>query len=124
MPDTRPVQGGGRVLPAEGWNEKGTLALEPVPPRPKIPCRKERCRGDTTGEGGERKNTTRYRGLTQADPGTVGRKEAILKKPGRLPKEDSGPTSEDRTTPQGDPRTSQDGGRMRIQPRKVEERGG
>ena len=47
----------------EGRNEKGTLALAPVPPRPEILCWKERRRGDTTGEGGERKNTTRCRGL-------------------------------------------------------------
>jgi len=124
VPDTRPIQGGRRVLPAKGRNKEGPLTLAPVPPRPKVPRRKERRRGDTTGEGGERKNTTQYRGLTQADPGTVGRKGAIPKKRGRLPKEDSGPTSEDRMTPRGDPRTSQDGGRIRIQPRKVEERGG
>jgi len=58
VPDTRPVQSGRRVLPTEGRNKKGTLAVAPVPPRPEIPCRKERRRGDTTGEGGERKNTT------------------------------------------------------------------
>jgi len=124
VPDTRPVQSGCRVLPTEGRNKKGTLALAPVPQRPEIPCRKERRRGDTTGEGGERKKTTRYRGLTQADQGTVGPKGAIPKERGRLPKEDSGPTSEDRATPRGDPRTSQDGGRIGIQPGKAEERGG
>jgi len=124
VPDTRPIQGGRRVLPAKERNKEGPLTLAPVPPRPKVPRCKERRRGDKTGEGGERKNTTRYRGLTQADPGTVERKAAIPKKRGRLPKKDSGPTSEDRATPRGDPRTSQDGGRSGIQPRKAEERGG
>jgi len=124
VPDTCPVQGGRRVLPTEERNEKGPLALAPVPPRPKIPCRKEMRRGDTTGEGGERKNTTRYRGLTQADPGTVGRKGTIPKKQGRLPTEGSGPASQDRARPGKRPRTSQHGGRIGIQPRKVEERGG
>jgi len=124
VPDTHPVQGGRRVLPTEGRNEKGTLALASVPPRPEIPCRKEKRCGDTTGEGGERKNTTRYRGLTRADPGTVGRKGTIPKKRGRLPTEGSGPASQDRAPPGRRPRTSQDGGRIGIQPRKVEERGG
>ena len=32
VPDTRPVQGGRRILQTEGRNEKGTLALAPVPP--------------------------------------------------------------------------------------------
>jgi len=76
-----------------------------------------------TGEGGERKNTTRHRGLTQADPVTVGRKGMIFKKRGRLPTEDSGPASQDRAPPGRRPRTSQDGGRIGIQPRKVEKRG-
>jgi len=99
VPDTRPVQGGRRILPTKGRNEKGTLTLEPVPPRPKIPCRKERRRGDTTGEGGERKNPTRYRGFAQADPGTLGRKGAIPKERGRIPTKDSGTTSQDGTPP-------------------------
>jgi len=53
VPDTRAVQGGRRILRTERRNEKGTLALAPVPPRPEIPCQKERRRGYTTGEGGE-----------------------------------------------------------------------
>ena len=124
VPSTRPIQGGRRVLPAEGQNEEGPLALAPIPPRPQVPRRKERSRGDTTREGGERKNTTRYRGLTQADPGTAGRKGMIPKKQGRLPTEGSEPASPDTPPPGGRPRTSQDGGRIGIQPRKTEERGG
>jgi len=124
VPDTRPVQGGRRVLLTEGGDKKGTLALAPVPLRREIRCRKERRRRDMTGEGGERKNTTRYRGLTRADPGTVGRKGTISKKRGRLPSEGSRPASQDRTPPGRRPRTSQDGGRIGIQPRKVEVRGG
>ena len=53
VPYTRPIQGGRRVLPAERWNKEGLLTLAPVPPIPKVPRRKERRRGDTTGEGGE-----------------------------------------------------------------------
>ena len=124
VPDTGPVQRGRRVLRAEGRNEEGTFALAPVPPRPKIPCRKKRRRGDKTGEGGEPKNTTRYRGLTQGDPGAVGRKGTIPEKGRRVQTEDSGPASQDRTPPGRRPRTPQDGGRIGIQPRKVEERGG
>jgi len=124
VPNTRPVQGGHRVLPAEGRNEEGTLALAPVPPRPKIWYRKKRSREDTTREGGERKNTTRYQSLTQAYPGTVGRKGPIPEKRGRLQTGGSGPASQDSTPPGRRPRTSQDGGRIGIQPGKVEERGG
>jgi len=53
VPDTRPIQGGRRVLPAEGRNKEGPVALAPVPPKPKVPCRKERLRREKTGEGGE-----------------------------------------------------------------------
>jgi len=48
----------------------------------------------------------------------------IPKKRARLPTEDNGPSSQDRTPPGRRPRTWQDGGRIGIQPRKVEERGG
>jgi len=124
VPSTCPIQGGRGVLPAEGWKKEGPLALAPVPSRPKIARRKERRRGDTTGEGKERKNTTRSRGLTRADLGTVERKGAIPSKRGRLPKEEHRPTSQDRATPRGRLRTSQNGGRIGIQPRKVEKRSG
>jgi len=51
-------------------------------------------------------------------------RERSQKKRGRLPTEGSGPASQDRTPSGRRPRTSQDGGRIGIQPRKVEERGG
>jgi len=124
VPDTRPIHGGRRVLPTEGRNKEGPLTLAPVPPRPKVPCRKERRHGDTTGEGGERKNTTRYRGLTQADPGTDGRKGAIPKKRGRQPTAGSGPASQERVPPGRNPQASQDGCRIGIQLEKIEERTG
>ena len=124
MPDTGPIQGGRGIPSAEGRNNEGPLALAPVPPRPKVPCWKERCRRDMTGEGGERKNPTPYPGLTQADPGTVGRKCAIPKKRGRIPQEDRRPTSQDGVPTRGHPRASQDGCRIGIQFGKIEERGG
>jgi len=124
VPSTRPIQGGRRVLPGEGRNKERPVALAPVPPRPKIPRGKERRCGDMTAEGRERKNTTRSRGLTQADPGTVEWKGAIPEKRGRLPKEDRRPTSQDRATRRGCLRTSQNGGRSGIQTRKVEKRSG
>jgi len=124
MPNTRPIQGRRRVLPAEGRNKEEPLTLAPVPPRPKVPCRKQRRRGDTTGEGGERKNTTRYRDFAQADPGTLGRKGAIPKKRGRIPTEGNRPASQDRAPPGRHPRASQDGCRIGIQLGKIEERGG
>jgi len=124
VPSTRPIQGGRRILPTKRWDEERPLALAPVPQGPKIPRRKETRRRNTTGERGERKNTTRSRGLTQADPGTVKREGAIPKKRGRLPKEDRRPTGQDRATPRGRPRTLHNGGRIGIQPGEVEKGSG
>ena len=93
--------------------------------KPRAGTTKEmRGRENTAGEGGERNNSTRRRSPTKADPGTVGRKRTIPKKQGRLPTEGSEPTSPDTPPPGRRPRTSQDGGRIGIQPRKVEKRGG
>jgi len=124
VPSTRTIQGGRRILPTKRRDEERPLALAPVPPVPKILRRKERRRRDTTAERGERKNTTRSRGLKQTDPGSVKQKGAIPKKRGPLPKEARRPTGQDRATPRGSPRPSQNGGSIGIQTRKVEKGSG
>ena len=121
VPSTPPIQSGRRVLSAEGWNEEGPLTLAQVPPGPRVPPSKKRRRGNTTGEGGERKNTTRHRPLTQADKGTVRQEGAMPKKRGRLPIQDSGPAGQD-GAPTGRHATAwHDGRRIRFQLGKIEE---
>jgi len=124
MPSTCPIQSGCRVLPAEGGNEKGPLTLAPVPPGPKILRWEKRRRGDTTGEGGERKNPTRRRCPTKANTRAAGTERPGVERQGRIPAQNNGSTTRYGKTSRRRPKAAQDGRRIRIQPSKVEQRGG
>jgi len=124
VPSTRPIQSGRRVLPAEGRDKKGPFTLAPIPPRPEVPSGKERSCGDTTGEGGERKNPTRRRCPTKANSRAAGTEGTGVKKREQIPAQNNGQTDCDGKTSGRRPKASQDGRRNRIQPIKVEERGG
>jgi len=83
-----------------------------------------RCREDTAGVGGERKNSTRRRSPTEANSGTARRKAT---KPGKGRENPTGASQlpdHDRTNARRDPRTSQNGCGIWFQPSKVEERNG
>ena len=124
VPSTRPIQGRCRVLPAEKRRQEGPLALEPIPPRPEIPSRKERSCGDTTGEAVERENPTRRRCPTEANTRAAGTEGPGVQKRGRILAPNKGPAKRDGKTSGRHPEASQDGRRIRIQPSKVEEGGG
>jgi len=124
VPSTCPIQSGRRVVPAEGRNEKSPLTLAPVPPGSKIPRREKRRRRDTTGERGERKNPTRRRCPTEANTRAAGTERPGVKRRGRIPAPNNGPTRRDGKTSRRRPKAAQDGRKIRIQPGKVEERGG
>ena len=95
-----------------------------IPPRSEVPSGKERSCGDTTGDGGERKNPTRRQCPTKANTRAAGTEGPGVKRRGRIPAQNNGPTKCDGKTPGRRPKASQDGRRIRIQPSKVEERGG
>jgi len=82
-----------------------------------------RCREDTAG-GGERKNSTRCRSPTKANPGTVGRKTTITGKGRKNPTGASQLPEHDRTNARRTPRTSQNDSGNWFRPSKVEERDG
>jgi len=82
-----------------------------------------RCREDTAG-GGERKNSTRCRSPTEANPGTAERKATINGEGRKNPTGASELPGHDRTNARRNPRTSQNGRRIWFQPSKVEERNG
>jgi len=82
------------------------------------------CCEDTAGGGRERKNSTRCRSPTKANPATVGRKTTITGKGGKNPTGASQLPEHDRTNARRNPRTSQNGRGNRFQPSKVEERNG
>ena len=81
------------------------------------------CREDTAG-GGERKNSTRCRSLTKANPGTAKRKAAIDGEGRKGPTGDSQLPGHNRTNARRNPRTSQNDRGNWFQPIKVEERNG
>jgi len=59
------------ILSPGKWRQKTPLKMASETPR--AGTKKEiQCREDPAGEGGERKNSTRCRSLTEANPGTVG----------------------------------------------------
>jgi len=124
VPSTRPIQGGCWILPPEGRNEKGPLALAQIPTRPEVPSGKKGSCGDTTGQGGERKNPATRRCPTEANTRSAGTEGQGVKKRGRIPAQNNGATNHDGKTSGRLPKASQDGRRIRIQPSKVEARGG
>jgi len=83
-----------------------------------------RCREDTAGEGGERKNSTRRRSPTKANPGTARRKEAITGKQGPIPTGASKLPDHNRTNARRNPRSSQNRRGIWFQHSEVEERDG
>jgi len=83
-----------------------------------------RCREDTAGEGGERKNSTRCRSPTEANPGTVTRKATNTAKGRKNPTRASQLPDHDRTNALRKPRTSQNDRGIWFQLSKVEERDG
>jgi len=82
-----------------------------------------RCREDTAG-GGERKNSTRCRSPTKANPGTVGRETTKTGKGRKNPTGTSQLPEHDRTNARRDPSTSQNRSGIWFQYNKVEERDG
>jgi len=79
-----------------------------------------RCREDTEGEGGERKNSTRCRSPTKANPGNVGRKTTS---PGKGRKNLTGASQlpdHDRPDARRNPRTAQNGRGISFQHGEVE----
>jgi len=82
-----------------------------------------RCREDTAG-GGERKNSTRCRSPTKANPGTAERKATVNREGRKNPTGASQLPGHDRTNARRTPRTSQNGRGNWFQPSKVEERNG
>jgi len=83
-----------------------------------------RCREDTAGEGGERKNSTRCRSPTKANPGTVGRKTTNTGKGRKNPTRASQLPDHNTTNARRTPRTSQNSRGIWFQPSEVEERDG
>jgi len=83
-----------------------------------------RGREDTAGGGREKKNSTRCRSPTKANPGTVGQKTTITGKGPKNPKGASHLPEHDRTNARRTPGTSQNGRGNWFQPSKVEERDG
>ena len=98
VPSTRPIQGGRRVLPAEGRNKEGPHTLARIPPRPEVPSGKERSWGDTTGEGGERRNPTPRPCPTKANRRAAGTEGPGVKRRERIPAQNNGPTVSDGKT--------------------------
>jgi len=80
-----------------------------------------RCREDTAGEGGERKNSTRCRSPTKANPGTARRKATNTGKGRKNPTRANQLPGQDRTNARRNPRTSQNGRGIWFQHSKVEE---
>ena len=83
-----------------------------------------RCHEDTAGGGRERKNSTRCRSPTKANPGTVGRKTTITGKGRKNPTGASQLPEHDRTDARRTARSSQNDRGYWFQPSKVEERNG
>jgi len=83
-----------------------------------------RGREDTAGEGGERKNSTRCRSPTKANPGTAERKATVNGEGRKNPTGASQLPEHDRTNARRNPRTSQNSRGIWFQPREVEERDG
>jgi len=111
------------VLPAGKRQEETPLKM--VMETPRAGTTKEiRCREDTEGEGGERKNSTRHRSLAKASPGIVERKRPIPKKRGRITMEARRTAIHDKPNARRYPRTWQNGHGIGFQPSKVEERDG
>jgi len=82
------------------------------------------CREDMAGEGGERKNSTRCRSPTEANPGTVRRKATNAGKGRKNPTGASQLPDHDRTNARRNPRTWQNGCGIWLQHSKVEKRDG
>jgi len=113
---------GGILSPGKGRQE---TPLRMASETPRAGTTKEiRCREDTAGEGGERKNSTRRRSPTEANPGTAERKTANPGKRRRNPTGASQLPDHDRTNVRRNPRTSQNGRGIWFQHGKVEERDG
>ena len=74
------------VLPPGKRRKEASLAMAQTTPRAGTTEEIWSCE-DTAGEGGERKNSTRCRSLTEANPGTVGRKQHSLEKDEKTRKE-------------------------------------
>jgi len=107
-----------------GKRREETL-LEMAPATPRTGTAKQfRGREDTTGEGGERKNSTRRRGLTEANPGTVGRKTTITGEGRENPTRASELPEHDRSNARRNQRTSQDRRGIWVQFSEVEKRDG
>jgi len=83
-----------------------------------------RCSEDTTEDGGERKNPTRRRSPTKANPGTVGRKATNTGEGRKNPTGASQLPDHDRKNARRMPMTSQNGRGIWFQHSKVEERDG
>jgi len=111
------------VLPSGEWREETPLKMAAETPRAGT-TKQIRCREDTAGEGGERKNSTGHRSHAKASPGIVERKRPIPKKRGRIPTAASRPTIHDKLNARRYSGTWQNGRGIGFQPSKVVERDG
>ena len=99
-------------------------ALKMASETPRAGTTKEIRRREDTAGGGERKNSTRCRSPTKANPGTVGRKTTNTGKGRKNPTGASQLPDHDRTNARRNPRTSQNSRGIWFQHSKVEERDG
>jgi len=111
------------VLPSGKRREETPLKMASETPRAGT-TKEIRCGEDTAGEGGERKNSTRRRCPTEANPGTARRKATNPGKGRKNPTGASQLPDHDRTNARRTPRTLQNGRGIWFQHSKVEERDG
>jgi len=111
------------ILSPRKWRKETSHEMAQMTPGAGT-AKKIRYREDTAGEGGERKNTTRCRSLTEANPGPVGRKATITGKGRKDPTGASKLPDHDRTNARRNLATSPHGRGIWFQPSEVEERVG
>jgi len=110
------------ILSPGKWRQETPLKIASVTPR--VRTKKEIRRREDTAGGGERKNSTRCRCPTKANPGSAKRKATI---PGERRKSPTGASQlpgQDRTNARRNPRTLQNDRGNWFQPSKGEERNG
>jgi len=111
------------VLPPGKRRQETPLKMASETPRAGT-TKEIRCREDTAGEGGERKNSTRRRSHAKGSPGIVEQKGPMPKKRARIPTAARRLAIHDKPNARRSSRTSQNGHGIGFQPRKVEERDG
>ena len=111
------------VLSPGKRREETPVEIAPKPPRTGI-TKEFRAREDTAEKGGERKNSTRCRSPTNANPGTVGRKTTSTGEGRKIPTGASELPEHDRSNARRNPRTSLNSRGIWLQLSEVEKRDG